>query len=219
MRTLAVLAAATVALALSGCDINTSPRTAKAECGCCSCPTQAAPPTRTAATPPMPDDDMRGSDAYEPRPYRRHHHRGYDRYRPHRDRGYSRWNGHSYYWRREYSEMSIYTYDYRSASTSTYVGATAGAAAGASAYAYAGAGAGAYAGAGAGASTGGGYRVVPGGWQDGYGRWHDGRATAGDPAHYEPTGSGDGGSRMQPWHGYDADCPDDDHDHHGHQRP
>jgi hypothetical protein len=189
MRVILAAAAALAAITVSGCDINTGPpKTAKVECNCTA---PAAPPA-----------GMRGS---EPPPAEPYHHHSYRR--PH-ESGYASWHGgHSHYWRREYAETSVFTYDYHSGSSTYYAGSHGGGSSGASAYAYAEAGgyagAGAYAGGGA---HGGGYRVVDRGWVDGYGRGHDGGAPAGAPAHYET--HGDRG-RLHPWHGYDADCPDD----------
>lgn len=203
MRVILVTAAALAALTLSGCDINTTPKTAKVECNC---------------TPPAPPPVATHDDDYGPPPPDHDHYR--DRYRGHggSHHGYARWHGggHSHYWRREYSEMSVFTYDYHSDSHSYETGGGHGGG-GASAYAYAAAGAyaggGAY--AGAGAHTGGGlyaggggdgYHVVEHGWVDGYGRSHGGDAYTGDPAHYE-TAPDDRGRRSV-WHGYDEDCPD-----------
>jgi hypothetical protein len=184
MRVMWTAAAALVALCVSGCDINTTPKSAKVECNCTTSP-----------------DGMRGSDADAPPPppYRhRHDHGGYARYHDHYDHG-----GHGHYWRREYSEVSVFTYDYHSDSHGYTMGG--GANGGAAAYAYAGAsGGGAY--AGAGASAGGGAVTGGGVWVDGHGRSHGGSATAGEPAHYEPPA--DDHARQKPWRGYDADCPD-----------
>jgi len=184
MRVILALAGAAVALSLSGCDINTNGQK-QANCNCATTP-PAAPPVATANPP-----DMRGSTAYmppeEPRPYHRHH-------RSH-GRGYAYGGGHHgyHYWRREYSEISIAAYDYHSGSTSTYFGYTGGGTHGD------------YHGGSHGEHDGG-YHEVDGGWIDGYGRGHGGEAV-----HYE-SGADDG--RGRPWHGYDADCPDDPH--HGH---
>jgi hypothetical protein len=190
MRVILAAAAALVAITVSGCDINTGPpKTAKVECNC--------------AVPAAPPAEMRGSEAYPPpaAPYRYHGHR-----RPH-GTFYAGWHdGHSHYWRREYAETSVFTYDYHSGSSSSSYYAGGGGSSGASAYAYAGAHAGGGAYAGGGAHGGDGYHVVDHGWVDGYGRGHDGGATAGEPVHYET--HGDHG-RLHPWHGYDADCPDD----------
>lgn len=43
------------------------------------------------------------------------------------------------------------------------------------------------------------------GWEDGYGRTHGGTHLS----------RGAYAARMDPWHGYDVDCPDGDHHHHG----
>jgi hypothetical protein len=109
MRVIWTAAAALIALCVSGCDINTTPKTAKVECNC--------------TTSPAPPAGMRGSDEdVPPPPYRhRHGHGGYARYH---DRGHS--------WRREYSEISVFTYDYHSDS---YGGTMGGASGGASVYA------------------------------------------------------------------------------------
>lgn len=172
MRVILAAAAALALFTVSGCDINTGPpKTAKVECNCAT---------------PAPPAGMRPSTAYAPpeTPYRyRAHRHGY---------GIARWSGHSYYWRREYSEISVATYDYHSDSHS-YTMAGGGGSYGASAYAAAGA----YAG---------GYHAVDHGWVDGYGRGHDGGATAGTPVHYETNGRS--GGRGDVWHGYDVDCPD-----------
>ncbi|HEY0105727.1 MAG TPA: hypothetical protein VGB91_06540 [Rhizomicrobium sp.] len=147
----AILAALTV----SSCDINTgTPKAAKVECNC-------APPLQAAAVPAKPDIDM-------PRPAHRH--------RRHRADHYAGGGYHAFAWRREYSEYSVSTYDYRSDSRSYVTGGER-------------------------------YRTA-GGRADGYGYGHGGGAAAGIPAHYE-TG-GHGRARMDPWHGYDADCPDED---------
>ncbi len=169
-------------LAVSGCDINTgTPREAKVECNCAT-PTRAIPGT----------PDMRGSEG----PLSRHR-------RHYRAASYSQGDRHGYAWRREYSELSVETYDYRSSSRSYSTGESGGeSSGGADAYAYAGASAG---------GSGDGYRVVERGWVDGYGRTHGGGAAAGTPVHYET--SARDGARMHPWHGYDADCPDKDRRH------
>jgi hypothetical protein len=208
MRVILTAAAALAVIMVSGCDINTGPaKTAKVECNC-------------AGTPPA---GMRPSTAYAP-PAEPYHHRWH---REHHGTGTASWHGggsHSYYWRREYAELSVATYDYHSTSHSYYMsGGDGGGSSGASAYAYAGAysGGSAYAGAGAHGGDsydhhgdghydrhGDGYHAVPHGWVDGYGRGHDGGdAYTGDPAHYET--HGDGPHRGDPWHGYDIDCPDD----------
>lgn len=177
MRVLLALTGAAMALALSGCDINTNGQKQTA-CNCAATP-PAAPVAAT--TPP----DMRGSTAYmppeEPWPYHhRHRHAGH---------GYAYSGHHGYYWRREYSEISVATYDYHSGSTSRFFGYTGG-----DAYH----GGGDYHGEHDGADH---------GWIDGYGRSHGGYAGG---AVRRETGS-DG--RDRPWHGYDADCPDDPHHH------
>jgi len=207
MRALWVAGAAVAALTVSGCDINTTPKQAKADCHCTATP----PPTSTTATTtPPPQPDMSGSTDYAPEDHDtggrghghgRHHGHGhgyayndsgygYDgHFRRHGHGYHGGYEGHGgYYWRREYSELPVYTYDYHSTSTSsTYVGGSSGT----------------Y------AETGGGYHVVPHGWVDGYGVMHTGGgAYAGVPAHYE-TGGRDR-DRMSSWHGYDAYCPDDD---------
>lgn len=184
MRVILALAGAAVALSLSGCDINTNGQK-QANCNCAATP--AAPPV-AATTPP----DMRGSTAFMPpeaRPYS-HRHRT-------RERGYAYGGGHHgyYYWRKEYSEISVATYDYHSGSTSTYFGGDA----------YHGGGD--Y--RGGHGERGDGYRGAEYGWIDGYGRGHG--AHVGDAVHYDG-GTADG--RDHPWHGYDADCPDDPHHHH-----
>lgn len=45
------------------------------------------------------------------------------------------------------------------------------------------------------------------GWEDGYGRTHAGTYLS----------RGAFAARMDPWHGYDVDCPDGDHHHHGYR--
>lgn len=169
MRVILAAAAVLAALTVSSCDINTSPRQAKVECNCPPAPPPAG--MRPATTPPASS----------------HHH---DRHRYARSGGYTHWSGgHSYDWRKEYSEVSVVTYDYRS---------------GSHAYEMEGGSSGAYAYAESGAYTGSGaYAGAQGGWVDGYGRGHGG-ATAGAPVHYDSHG----GARLKPWHGYDADCPD-----------
>ncbi len=188
MRVILAAAAALAAMTVSGCDINTGPpKTAQAACNC---------------TMPPPAG-MRGSEAYPP-PAQHDRYRGYRR--PHGS-SYAGWHGgHSHDWRREYAETSVFTYDYHSGSSSYDMGSHGGGGASASAYAYAGAGAYASGGAGGGVHGGDGYHVVDRGWVDGYGRGHDGGATAGEPVHYE---THDDHGRLHPWHGYDADCPDD----------
>ena len=182
MRIILAAALSLIAVSVTGCDINTTPKTTQVGCNCTVPP---APPAATPYPPPAPADFHR-------------HARGGSHH------GYARWSGggHTYYWRREYAEMSVFTYDYHSGSHSYSTGGHGGGYSGASAYAYAAAGAsgggGAYAGGGSGyvgdaVHGDDGYRAVPG-------------ATAGDPAHYDTRGHG--GARMDPWHGYDVDCPD-----------
>jgi len=160
MRVILAAAAALAALTVSGCDINTGPKTAPVACNC--------------ATPAPPPTGMRGSDDTTP-PATAHHHRHAHRYAT------SYGGGHAYYWRREYSEVSVQTYDYHSDSHSYAMGGgdEGGGSAGASAYASSG-----------------------GAWVDGYGRGHGG-ATAGTAV-----SGGDEHGRLKPWHGYDVDCPD-----------
>lgn len=155
MRVLWTAAVALIALTVSSCDINTTPKTAKVECNC------AAPAAPSAYTPP-------------PAPIR-HPHRGYAR---------ATGGGHGHVWRREYSEISVFTYDYHSDSSGYSVGGHASG--------------GGYAADGGGAAAGGGV------WVDGYGRRH-GTGGAVPPA--------DDRARMAPWHGYDATCPDPDKPH------
>ncbi len=194
MRVILAAAATLAVIMVSGCDINTGPaRTARVECHC-------------AGTPPA---GMRDSTASAP-PAETYHHRWHRE--PHHAAGYASWHGgsHAHYWRREYAELSVATYDYRSTSHSYYLnGGESGGTPDASAYAYAGAYGGGSAYAGAGTQDGGysdrhgdGYRPVPHGWVDGYGRAHDG-GDAGAPVQV------DGPHRRDPWHGYDVDCPDD----------
>jgi hypothetical protein len=165
MRRAVLAMAGVLTLALSSCDLNTGAPAARVGC---NCPVAAAPA-------PVPLPDMRGSTAYAPAAVRHHvrHGRAY---------GYA-WSGHSYYWRREYAEVSVQTYDYHSDSHAYYVG-----------------------GSGGGSAGGGGYASHDGddhheGWQDGHGRWH----ATGSAAHGEIA---DAGARLKPWHGYDANCPD-----------
>ena len=183
-----LVAAAIAALAVSGCDINTGPpKTAKVECNCAAPAPEGLRPS-TAYAPPAMHDRYRGYA----------HHSGY---------GTARGGGHSHYWRREYSEVSVATYDYHSDSHSYVMGG--GDSSGVSAYAYAAAGGYGGGGAYAGGSEhgGGGYHVVDHGWVDGYGRGHDGGgATTGTPVHFETHSGGHG--RGAVWHGYDVDCPD-----------
>ncbi len=103
MRGIVTACAALAALSLTGCDINTgAPKTVQADCHCTNLP---------AAAPPVTSGDT----DYEPRPAHRHSHRhGYA------DSG----SAHSYSWRREYSEVSVATYDYRSDSRSYTIGAS-----------------------------------------------------------------------------------------------
>lgn len=86
--------------------------------------------------------------------------------------------GGGYAWRSEYSEVSVETYDYRSDSRAYVTGGI-----GETGY---------------GESGGGG---AHGGWVDGYGRAH---GDAGTAVHDRAAGR----RRLDPWHGYDADCPD-----------
>jgi hypothetical protein len=163
MRVIMAATAVLAALAVSGCDINTGPKTAPVACNCAA---PAPPPTVAAGngdtTPPA-----------------RHRHRHAHRYAA------SYGGGQAYYWRREYSEVSVQTYDYRSGSHSYAMdesgGDDTGGSGGASAY----------------ASSGG---STEGGWVDGYGRGHGGAGAA--------VGGGDERGRLKPWHGYDIDCPD-----------
>jgi hypothetical protein len=157
MRAILTACAALAALCLTSCDSNTgTPKAAKVECNC-------APPAQTAGVP-----DLRGNEA-APRPHQRHY-------------GHARYTYPGHAWRREYSEISVETYDYHSDSRS-----------------FAMADGGAYAG-----GSGEGYRAVEHGWIDGYGRSHGGGATAGASVDY------DGRTRRDTWHGYDAECPDKD---------
>ena len=194
MRIVLAASMALIAVSVIGCDINTTPKTAQVGCNC--------------TAPPAPPAGMRGSDAYPPpaapvgyRTHERYHWHG----APHH--GTAHWSGgdRSYHWRREYSEMSVFTYDYHSSSTSYTTGGHGGGYGGVSAYAYAAAGSygggGAYAGAGA---HGGGYAGDPVHADDGYHRVPSG--TVGDPAHYETDGRDR--HRGDVWHGYDVDCPD-----------
>ncbi len=180
MRPILAATAILAVFTVSGCDINTGGgKPASADCHCAA-PVAAAPaPVATTASAAPAE----------------YHHRYHYRHRGYGAR-YAGWHAHGYYWRKEYSEISVATYDYHGGSHSYYVGGHEG---GASAY------------AGAGEHGGGDYHAVDGGWVDGFGRGHGGHA--GTPVHYEARA--DEHDRMKPWHGYDADCPDgDDHAHH-----
>jgi hypothetical protein len=146
------MAAATIALSLSGCDTNTGTPAARVSCNC--------------ATPAVPIPGMRGSTAFAPVAT---HHRTHRRFA-------ARWDSHSYYWRREFAEVSVQTYGYHSDSHSHYESG------------------------GGGHDSGSGVRTGSG-WQDGYSRWH---AVAGGATR----GANADATRLQSWHGYDADCPD-----------
>src|SRR3569832_989569 len=185
MRVFLALAGAAIALSLSGCDMRGGNQKQTNN-------NSAATPTTAPVPATQPAPDMRGSTAYmPPEEHHTYHHRY--RYRP---RGYATGGGHHgyYYWRKEYSEISVATYDYHSGSTSTYFGGDA----------YHGGGD--YHGGHGG--HGDGYHDADHGWIDGYGRGHGG--AAGDAVHYESHGD-DGRDHI--WHGYDADCPDDPHHH------
>lgn len=190
MRSILVLAAALAVLTASGCDINTAPsKPATVECHC------AAPPAQAAATPPP---DMRGSTAYQPPQYdyrprwnaRGHRYAGGDGYRSH--------GGDAYRWHRSYAERSVFSYDYHSDSHGYYQGDNYS---GGNSYTDGGG----YADHGTHGDDG--FRPVEQGWIDGYGRSHGGGGGG-----ISITG-GTGGverARLHPWHGYDADCPDND---------
>jgi hypothetical protein len=157
MRIARFVAGALAVFALAGCDINTGPAK-PAQTGCnCTTPPPPAPP---AYEPP----------AYEPPVPHTHW-----RYHTRRYAG-----AHGYAWRREYAELSVETYDYRSSSRSyvTDEGAYAG---------------GSYAGG----------AVHGAGWVDGYGRAHGG-GDAGVPVHSNVADR----ARAAVWRGYDIDCPD-----------
>ncbi len=163
MRMVLAAAAALAVFAVAGCDINTgTPKETKVGCNCTAAPAATPPAAVTDDTPPRP-----------------HHH--------HRWHGYGRNTGraHGYAWRRDYSEISVATYDYRSDSHSYVTGGETDSAGG-----------------GGGTYTGG---SVHGGWVDGYGRGHGG---AGDGAH-DDRATVDR-ARLAPWRGYDIDCPDND---------
>ena len=167
MRIVFTAAAALAVLMAAGCDINTGPaREAKVDCHC----TAVAPPAAPIAEAAAPG----------------HRHRWY-----HHAYSYGgSYAGHrGYAWRREYSEVSVATYDYRSDSHSYVMGETDDETGGASAYAD-------------GAAHGGGGAQ---GWVDGHGRDYGG-AAMGDAVHHESESSD--AARMKPWHGYDVDCPD-----------
>jgi hypothetical protein len=150
-----------------------------------TCNCGGAQPPPQASVPPAPE-------SYAP-PEHRHHAQS----RHYADRGHDR-GAHSYYWRRSYSEVAVQTYDYHSDSSSTVIGDDGDR----RDYHHEGHEGGD---ANAGAEHG-------EGWVDGYGRRHDGgEASIGEPVH--DNGRGDG-ARLHPWHGYDADCPDDDSHHH-----
>jgi hypothetical protein len=195
MRVILAVAGAAVALSLSGCDMRGGDqKPAKVDCNCTT-----TPPPAQATTPPP---DMRGSTAYvPPEEHRTYHHHSY------RPRG-ADGGHHGYYtWRKEYSEISVATYDYHSGSTSTYTGG--GSYDGGDAYHGGGdyhGGHGEHDGGGYHGGHDGGYHDADRGWIDGYGRGHGGYT--GDAVHYE-SGTDDG--RGHVWHGYDADCPDDPH--------
>ncbi|MEI9995012.1 MAG: hypothetical protein WDM91_10490 [Rhizomicrobium sp.] len=103
----------------------------------------------------------------------------------HRDWRAAPGHGYAYRWHREYAEVSVQTYDYHSDSHSYYQGGERGGAYGAT---------------------------------DGYaGGAHRGDHDRGDedgaPVHDRR--AADERERLHPWHGYDADCPDQDR-HGGH---
>jgi hypothetical protein len=168
MRAILVMAAALAVLTVSGCDINSAPpKATQVQCNC-----GTTPPPVAAATPAP---DMRGSTAYAP-PARHH------RYR--HPRGFARWHDRSYFWRREYAELSVVTYDYHSGSQTYYDDGT-----------------GHHDTADNSGTHDDGYTRVDSGWIDGYGRGHGNGGAHG--------GSGDDArGRLHVWHGYDADCPD-----------
>jgi hypothetical protein len=186
-RILLAAAAALAVFTVSGCDINTgAQKPAQSTCNCAGTPPQAS-------VPPAP------SEPYTPPEYhRRHHTHGWhDAYSGH-DGG-----AHSYYWRRSYSEIAVQTYDYRSSSSSYVIGEDGDRHdhGGYDHHGYR-----------HGEGYAGGAVHGEGGWVDGYGRHHDGgEASVGEPAHEETNGDG---ARLHPWHGYDADCPDDRDPHH-----
>lgn len=168
MRAIPVAAAIVVAMMVSSCDINTTPKEAKVGCNC----------TPAAAQPPAP-----GETAPPSEPIRHHRHAHYGmRYAG---------GGRGHYWRREYSELSVITYDYRSASRSYAMDEdTSGGGTSASAYAAAGG-------------------SVAGAWVDGFGRSHGGGEAVVTGGGGETTvRAGDDRARLKPWHGYDVDCPD-----------
>jgi hypothetical protein len=139
MRAVGLVLAATAALGLASCDINTGPpKAAQADCHC------AAPPPAVPPVEPAP-----------PPTYRHHHRYAYS--------GHT--SGHTYYWRREYSELSVDVYDYHSSSTRYTTGGGAS---------YAGGGAytgdAAYGGGHDGAGTG--TAVYAGGGHDRLSVWH-----------------------------------------------
>jgi len=161
MRMVLAAAAALAVFTVAGCDINSgTPKDAKVGCNC-------VPPPAAAPAPPA------AAPAYAP-----------PRHRWHR-LAYADDGVHGYAWRREYSEISVATYDYRSDSHSYVMGDSA--------------------------DSGGGYaagRAGHGGWVDRYGRAHGGAST-GDAVHGDDTRTAYR-ARMAPWRGYDIDCPDDD---------
>ncbi|MEJ1970206.1 MAG: hypothetical protein WDN03_16490 [Rhizomicrobium sp.] len=175
MRALLTVMAAAVALTLSGCDYNNQAQK-PASCNCA-----ATPPPVAAATPAPPPA---GTDDTPPP----EHHRA--RYHGHGG-GYGMARRPSHFWRREYSELSVATYDYRSGSTSTYAG-------GRDAHDDHGGGDG--------------FHPAGDGWTDFYGRRHANGAAA---IVYDTSGDA---HRDHPWHGYDADCPDGDAHHRRHHR-
>ena len=179
-------AAALAVFTVGGCDINTgSQKPAQTTCNCNGTPpAQAAAP----AAPPEPYTP--------PEHYRRHRTSG-------RHYAYGRYDGgaRTYYWRRAYSEIAVQTYDYHSESSSYVIGEDGDH----RGYRRGGHhdGDGGYAGG----------AVHREGWVDGYGRHHDGgEASAGAPVHEDVAhedASANDNARLHPWHGYDADCPDD----------
>ena len=86
MRKVLAAALSLIAVSVTGCDINTTPKTTQVGCNC--------------AQPPAPPAGMRGSDTFPPPAGTRTH----ERYRSHGGphRGYARWSGH---WRTDLPEQ------------------------------------------------------------------------------------------------------------------
>jgi hypothetical protein len=165
MRAIGIALAMLGVCAIGACDINTGgSKSDKVACNC------TAPPPAPPAAPPVVVPP-------EPRVHHVSHHDGWHDYAAHTGHG----RAHAYYWRREYAEISVQTYDYRSDSHSYVMGESD-----------------AYAGGGA----------YGGGHHGGGHRGHGGEATTGEPAFFNPPP--DDRARSSVWHGYDEDCPEDE---------